>query len=75
MIVFLEGDDDGMEDKEYHNGEGDDNPIVYEAPNAAQWYTAETPDDEIQLSEQGRANLERILGNLDDKPPAQSRIF
>lgn len=29
------------------------------------WYTAETLDDEIQLSEQGRANLERILGNLD----------
>uniref|UniRef100_A0A914DXW4 Methylosome subunit pICln n=2 Tax=Acrobeloides nanus TaxID=290746 RepID=A0A914DXW4_9BILA len=67
-----EGDDDGMEDEEYHNGEGDDNPVVYEAPNAAQWYTAETPDDEIQLSEQGRANLERILGNLDDKPPAQN---
>ncbi|CAD5227608.1 unnamed protein product [Bursaphelenchus okinawaensis] len=28
------------------------------------WYTHETMDDEVQLSEQGRENLERIVGTL-----------
>ncbi|KAI6243755.1 Methylosome subunit pICln [Aphelenchoides fujianensis] len=28
------------------------------------WFTPETPDNEIRLSAEGRANLERIVGNL-----------
>lgn len=32
--------------------------------SGAEWYTTETPDDEVRLSEEGRANLERIVGNL-----------
>lgn len=28
------------------------------------WFTGETPDDEIRLSGEGRANLERIVGDL-----------
>jgi len=29
-----------------------------------QWFTADSQDDEIQLSAEGRANLERMLTNL-----------
>lgn len=29
------------------------------------WFTGETPDNEIQLSAEGRSNLERIVGDLD----------
>jgi hypothetical protein len=28
------------------------------------WFTGETPDNEIRLSDEGRSNLERIVGNL-----------
>lgn len=73
-ICNLEGDEfEGMEDEEYNNGEGDHDPGYFEAPESAQWFTAETPDDEIQLSEQGRANLARMLGNLDENP--ESKIY
>lgn len=28
------------------------------------WFTAETADNEIRLSDEGRMNIERIVGNL-----------
>lgn len=30
------------------------------------WFTADTSTDEIYLSAEGRANLERMLGNLNE---------
>ncbi|CAD5234950.1 unnamed protein product [Bursaphelenchus xylophilus] len=48
---------------------------VDELQASGDWYSQETMDDEVQLSDEGRANLERIVGNLnieqngsDDKP-------
>ncbi|KAI6173957.1 E3 ubiquitin-protein ligase listerin [Aphelenchoides besseyi] len=44
----------------------DDDIIDHSGPTEADesWFTPETPDNEIRLSAEGRANLERIVGNL-----------
>ncbi|KAI6205844.1 hypothetical protein M3Y94_00838400 [Aphelenchoides besseyi] len=44
----------------------DDDAIDHSGPTEADesWFTPETPDNEIRLSAEGRANLERIVGNL-----------
>lgn len=45
-----------------------------EMDSSAQWFTSETPDGEVILSPEGRANLERIMGDFEKPPPAPGQF-
>ncbi|KAL3085807.1 hypothetical protein niasHT_034215 [Heterodera trifolii] len=64
----LLGDDECDEDGELaHNGNSDH----FDGPSAAdlhEWFTLDSRSDEVRLSAEGRANLERIVGSLNDAP-------
>lgn len=58
--IFLDEDQE-EDDTALNCGNGGD------ADDSGRWYTAES-GGEIRLSAEGRANLERVVGNLNDIP-------
>lgn len=61
------GNEEGEFDEEIIAGNGHE--------SSAQWYTAENLSDEVELSAEGRATLERLLGNLNDSPGIFSNLI
>uniref|UniRef100_A0A915ESK6 Methylosome subunit pICln n=1 Tax=Ditylenchus dipsaci TaxID=166011 RepID=A0A915ESK6_9BILA len=58
----MSNDSDEEGEEEMIDGQGD------QLSDSGRWFTSDNTGDEIHLSAEGRQNLERMLGNLNDLP-------
>lgn len=68
-----------IDDDQISATEDEENEIIGsngdQLSDSGHWFTTDTSTDEILLSAEGRANLERMLGNLNDNNSGITKKF